>query len=109
MLIRKLICEICIYPWPDLQVAISTSFEFRFTLFQKRFHAFVFVFTRKHERKEIDFAAQTLIKIRSRSELHRFLGQPQGDGTLLGNEIRDLHRPGLELIRRHRSEEHTSE
>ena len=77
------------------------TFEFGFAFFQKSLHALVLVFTREDEREEIHFAAQTFVEVRSRSELHRFFGEAQSDRTLLGNPIRNLHSPRLELIRRH--------
>src|SRR5207245_8681472 len=53
----------------------------------------------KAKRKEIDFAAQALIEIRSRSKLHSFLGQTQRNRTLLSNPVGNLHCFSLELIR----------
>ena len=41
----------------------SLTFEFGFPFFQKRFHPFVLVFTREAKRKQIDFAAQSLVHI----------------------------------------------
>ncbi len=45
----------------------------RFALFQKCRHAFAFVFGRKANRKQINFAAQAFVQIRARGELDGFL------------------------------------
>jgi len=41
------------------------TFKISFTFLQKRFHAFVFVFAREAKREQVDFATESLVKIRS--------------------------------------------
>src|SRR6266508_2759083 len=70
-------------------------FEFRLSFLKKRAHAFVLIFSRKAKRKEINFAAQTLVEIRSRREFHRFLHQANGKCSFRVDDVageNHLHR-----------------
>src|SRR5229473_3808652 len=75
-----------------LRSRLSLALKLRLPFFQKRLHAFIFVFAGKGEREEIDFAAQAFVKIRTRGELDSFLRQAQCDRAFLSNAICDLHR-----------------
>src|SRR6185503_4617944 len=97
---KIIMCSFCAFLWHYSKYK-SLTLERRLALLEEGVDAFVFIFRREAERKQIHFTPEAFIQTRSRRQLHCFLRELQRNWTLVGDAGRDLHRFRLELVRGH--------